>query len=170
MAKAAIDTATRLAAEEAAAAEAATEAKRAAEVADAAAKAHEAAASAAADKAKHEALEVEAADAAARADAKAAAAAVAAKDKENKAKEAQKAKGAGGSKRGTTTIAQQAHDTELPPGLDEWELSEGGLPEGSTLSGRKALLEEYSEVEANSKKTKKINTGKGKKGNLKPKE
>ena len=32
----------------------------------------------------------------------------AAKDKENKAKEAQKAKAAGGSKRGTTTIAHQA--------------------------------------------------------------
>jgi len=38
------------------------------------------------------------------------------------------------------------------------------------LSGNKALLEEYPEDEANSKKTKKTNTGKGKTGNPKPKE
>ena len=110
------------------------------------------------------------ATAAAKADVEAAAEAAASKDKEKKAKESQKAKTVGGSKRGTLTIAQQAHDTELPPVLDEWELSEGGLPEGSTLSGSKALLEEYPEDEANSKKTKKTNTGKDKKGNPKPKE
>ena len=37
------------------------------------------------------------------------------------------------------------------------------------MSGSKALLEEYSEDEANSKKTKKTNTEKGKKGNPTPK-
>ncbi len=67
-------------------------------------------------------------------------------------------------------FANQVLDTELPPNLDDWELSEGGLPEGSTLLGSKALVEEYSEDEANSKKTKNTNTGKGKKGNPKPKE
>ncbi len=56
-----------------------------------------------------------------------------------------------------------------PPDLDDWELSEGGLPEGSNLPGGKALLEEYPEDEANSKKTKKTNTGKGTKENPKPK-
>ena len=54
--------------------------------------------------------------------------------------------------------------------FEEWEISEGILPQGSTLSGSKALLDEYSEDEANSKKTKKTNTGKGKKGNPKNKE
>ena len=62
------------------------------------------------------------------------------------------AKAAGGSTRGITTIAQQAQETELPPDLHDWELSEGGLPEGSNMSGNKALLEEYPEDEANSKK------------------
>ena len=37
-------------------------------------------------------------------------------------------------------------------------------PEGSNLSCNKAFLEEYPEDEANSKKTKKNNTEKGKKG------
>jgi len=37
------------------------------------------------------------------------------------------------------------------------------------LSSNKALLEEYPEDEANSKKTKKTNTGKGKKENPMPK-
>jgi hypothetical protein len=63
-----------------------------------------------------------------------------------------------------------AEATDLPQDLDDWELSEGGLPEGSTLSGSKALLDEYPEDEANSKKTKKTNTSKGKKGNIKTKE
>ncbi len=52
---------------------------------------------------------------------------------------------------------------------DDWELSDGGLPEGSTLSGSKALMDDYPEDEANSKKTKKTNTGKGKKSKTKPK-
>ena len=54
--------------------------------------------------------------------------------------------------------------------FEDWELSEGILPEGSALLGSKALLDEYPEDEANSKKTKKTNTGKGKKGNPKNKE
>jgi hypothetical protein len=61
---------------------------------------------------------------------------------------------------------QQAQGTDVPHALDDWELSEGDLPEGSNLSGSKALLDEYPEDEANSKKTKKTKTGKGKKGNI----
>ena len=63
------------------------------------------------------------------------------------------------------------HKTVTPPqDLEVWELSQGGLPAGSTLSGIKALLNEYPEDEANSEKTKKTSTGKGKKGHPKPKE
>jgi len=52
--------------------------------------------------------------------------------------------------------------------LVDWDLTdEDALPEGSNLSGNKALVEDYPEDETNSKKTKKINTGKGKKGNPK---
>jgi hypothetical protein len=52
----------------------------------------------------------------------------------------------------------------------DWELAdEDGLPEGSTLSDNKARMDHYPEDEANSNKTKKTNTGKGKKGNSKPK-
>jgi hypothetical protein len=89
------------------------------------------------------------------------------KAKDAKAKEAQKAKVAGGRKKGTGTTTQHAQDGDLPQDLEDWELSEGGLPEGSTLSGSKILLEEYPEDEANSKNTKNTNTGKGKKGNNK---
>ena len=64
----------------------------------------------------------------------------------------------------------QTKCTDLPHDLDYWELSEGGLPKGSTLSGSKALLVEYPEDEANSKKTIKTNTAKGKKGNTKTEE
>jgi hypothetical protein len=71
--------------------------------------------------------------------------------------------------RGAATIFQTAQGTALPSDMDEWELSEGGLPEGSTLSGSKALMEEYPEDEASSKKTKKQTTGKGKRGKPKPK-
>ena len=63
-----------------------------------------------------------------------------------------------GSTIGTTTIMQQAEATTLPQDLDDWELFEG-----STMSGSKALMDEYPEDEANSKKTKKTNTGKEKK-------
>jgi hypothetical protein len=72
---------------------------------------------------------------------------------------------AGGSISGIPTIAQQAQNTALPQDFDDWELSEGGRPDGSNPLGSKALLEEYPEDEANSKKTKKTNTRKGKKGN-----
>jgi hypothetical protein len=171
-AKVATNTASRLAAEEAAAAEAATEAKRAAEAAEAAAKAQEATAYAEADKNKQEALAVATAVAAAAAAAKATAdekaAATAVKEKGKIANESQKAKVAKGSTSGIPTIAQQALNNKLPPDHDDWELSKGDLPEESNLSGNIDLLEEYPEDQANSKKTKKTNTGKGKKGNLKP--
>ncbi len=59
--------------------------------------------------------------------------------------------------------------TILPHDLDDRELTEDGLPAGSTLSSSKALMDEYPEDEVNSKKTKKTNTGKGKKNKPKPK-
>ena len=101
-------------------------------------------------------MEAATAAAAAKAEAEVAVAAAVVKEKDKKAKEAQKAKvDAEGSTRGITTIAQQAQNTELPHDLDDWELSEGGLPGGSNLSVSKALLEEYSEDEANSKRPRK---------------
>ncbi len=51
----------------------------------------------------------------------------------------------------------------------DWALSEIGFPGGSTLSGSNTLLEDYPEEEANSKKTKRTNTGKGKKSSPKTK-
>ena len=60
-------------------------------------------------------------------------------------------------------------NTALPQALDDWELSEGDLLEGATLSGSKALMEDYLEDEANSKLTKKTDTGKDKRGNFPPK-
>jgi hypothetical protein len=52
----------------------------------------------------------------------------------------------------------------------DWDLTdEDALPEGSTLSGIKSLMDQYPEDEANSKKTKKTNAGKGEKGNPKNK-
>ncbi len=51
-----------------------------------------------------------------------------------------------------------------------WDLTdEDALLEGSNLSGNKALVEQYPEDETNSNITKKINTGKGSKGNPKNK-
>ena len=64
---------------------------------------------------------------------------------------------------GGATGPQQASNTEHPLDTEDWELSEGGLPEGSTLSGSKALMEEYPEDEANSKKTKRLTPAKGRK-------
>jgi hypothetical protein len=93
-----------------------------------------------------------------------------AKAKDAKAKEAQKAEAVGGSKRSTDTTTQQAQAGDFPQDLEDWELSEGSLPEGSTLLGSKALLKEYPEDEANSKKTKKTNIGKGEKSKNKTKE
>ena len=113
-------------------------------------KAQEAAAAAEADKHRQEATAVAAADAVAKTSAEEKAATTAAKAKEKQAKEAQKAKATGGSTRGIPTIAQYAHNTALSQDLDDWELSEGDLPEGSNLSGNMALVMEYSEDEANS--------------------
>jgi hypothetical protein len=48
-------------------------------------------------------------------------------------------------------------------------LKTASLPEGSNLSGSKALMEDYSEDEANSNKIKKTNSGKVKKNNSKTK-
>ena len=59
------------------------------------------------------------------------------------------------------TMIQLARAAQLPLDADDWELSEEGLPEGSTLSGSKALLEDYPEDEANSKKVKSRTTAKG---------
>ena len=71
--------------------------------------------------------------------------------------------------KGAVTTLQAAKNTALPPDMDEWELSEGGLTEGSTLSGSKALLADYPEDEAISKQTKNQTTSKGKRGNTKKK-
>ena len=78
-------------------------------------------------------MEAAAAAAAARAKAEAGAAPAVAQEKGKRGKGAQKDKATGGNPSGTTTIAQHAQNTELPPDLDEWELSEGGLPEGANL-------------------------------------
>ena len=52
----------------------------------------------------------------------------------------------------------------------DWDLTnEDALPEGSTLSGSKSLMDQHPEDEASSKKTKKTSTGKEKKGNPKNK-
>ena len=145
-------------------------ATREAATAEAAAKAQEAAATAEAKKNRQEALKAaEAAEAAkAAAERQAAAAAAAAKAKGKQAQEAQKDNAAGGSTSDTITIAHHALNNDLPPETDDWELSEGGLPEGSTLSGSKALLEDPPEDEADSKKHKKIDKGKGSKGDPTP--
>jgi hypothetical protein len=128
-------------------------------------KAQEAAAATEADKNRQEAIAVASAATATKATVDEKALAPAAKAKGKKTKEAQKANAARGSTSGIPTIARHAQNTALPQGLDDWELYEGDLPEGSSLSGSKALLEKYPEDEANSKKTKKTNTGKGKNGN-----
>jgi hypothetical protein len=86
----------------------------------------------------------------------------AAADQARKAEAALKAPMVGGDAIGSS-VPQQTRDVQPPLDTEDWELSEGGLPEGSTLSGNKALMEEYPDDEANSKKTKKTNTGKGKK-------
>ncbi len=65
------------------------------------------------------------------------------------------------------TVLQQARAAPLPLDTEDWELSEGGLPEGSTLSGSKALMEDYPKDEANSKKVKKTDNNKGKKNKSK---
>ena len=121
------------------------------------------------EKHRQEALAAAAAAPTAKASAAEKAAAAAAKEKERKAKAAQQAKAAGGSTSGVPTIAQHAQKTALPEDYDDWEISEGDLPEGSNLSSSKALQDEYPEDEANSRKNKKNNPGKGKKGHPKTK-
>ena len=138
-------------------------AKRAAEAANVMAKEQEAAAAAEAEKHRREALADAGAAAAARATAAEKAAATSLKEKERKAKEAHYAKAAWGSTGGNPTSAQHSQKTSLPEDSDDWELSEGDLPEGSTLSGSKAFLEGYPEDEANSKRNKSNNLGQGEK-------
>ncbi len=77
------------------------------------------------------------------------------KTKKLKTKNTPRATEEGESSRGAVTILRMAQATALPQDLDDWELSEGGLPEGSTLSGSKALMGDYPEDEASSKQTKK---------------
>ncbi len=136
-------------------------AKKAAEAANSMAKAQEAAAAAEAEKHIQKALAVAAATASARATAEEKTAATTVKEKERKAKEAHQAKVARGSTGGNPIIAHHAQKTKLPEDHDEWELSEGNLPEGSTLSSNKALLEGYPEDEASSKRNKRNNPRQG---------
>ena len=64
-----------------------------------------------------------------------------------------------------------SHEEDQQQDIVDWELTdEDALLEGSNLSGNKALVDDYPEDETNSKKTKKTNTGKGKKDNPKHKE
>ena len=133
------------------------------------AKEHEAAAAAEAERHKQEAHAAAAVAATAEATAAEKAAATAAKETERKVKAARQAKTLGGSTGGNPTIAQHALEAALPEDYEEWEISEGDLPEGSNLSGNKALLEDYPEDEANSRKNKKNNPGRGKKGHPKNK-
>jgi hypothetical protein len=75
-------------------------------------------------------------------------AAAKARAKEAEAKEAHMAKDARENKKGTATTKQHVQNDDPPPDLVRWELSEGCLPTRSTLSGSKALLNEYPEDEA----------------------
>ena len=109
----------------------------------------EAAAAAEAERHRQEALAAAAAATTVGATATAKAAEAKAKEIERKGKAAQQAKAPGGSASGNRTIAQHALKTTLPEDYEEWEISEGDLPEGSNLSGNKALLEDYPEDEAN---------------------
>jgi hypothetical protein len=133
------------------------------------AKEQEAAAAAEAERQRQEALAAAAAAATAEAAAAKKAAATSAKEIERKSKAAQQAKAPGGSTSGNPTIAQHALKTTLPEDYEDWEISEGDLLAGSNLSGSKALQEDYPEDEANSRKNKKNNPGRGKKGHLKNK-
>ena len=61
-----------------------------------------------------------------------------------------------------THAEEETMEEDTPPEVLDWELNEEDtLPENSNLSGNKSLMAEYPEDEANSKKTKKKNTGKG---------
>ncbi len=58
-------------------------------------------------------------------------------------------------------------DGTIHSGGEEWEFREEKLPEGSTLSSSKSIIEEYPEGETPFKKSKKPKTCKGAKGNNK---
>ena len=63
-----------------------------------------------------------------------------------------------------TGLLDSAQCEDQKPDVVEWKLTdEDALPEGLTLLGNNTLMDEYPEDEANSKKTKKSNTSKGKK-------
>ena len=51
----------------------------------------------------------------------------------------------------------------------DWELNDEDLPAGLSLSGRKAIIDDYPDDETTSKKTKKPKPGKGTKENHKSK-
>jgi hypothetical protein len=129
----------------------------------------EAAPAAEAQRHKQEALAAAAAALTAWATAAEKTAAATSKEIERKGKAAQQAIAPGGSTGGNATIAQHAREAALPENYEEWEISAGDLPEGSSLSGNKALLEDYPEDEANSRKNKKNNPGRSKKGHPKNK-
>jgi hypothetical protein len=113
---------------------------------------------------------VTAATATVEADAVAAAVATNTKATETAARAAQAAKAVAKARRGTAGPINPALDEDQHQDLVDWELAdEEGLPEGSTLSGNKALMDNYPKDEASSKKTQKTNTGKEKKGNAKHK-
>ena len=62
------------------------------------------------------------------------------------------------------------YDEDKQQYIVDWELTyEDALPEVAALSSRKSFMDQYPKDEAKSKKTKKINTGKGKKVNPKNK-
>jgi hypothetical protein len=138
--------------------------------AEAAKRALEAAAAVEAEKNRLAALKAaKAAKAAQKAiDKKMAAAAAAAKAKGKQAMRPEKGTAVGGNTGNTSTAAQHTQDTIPPNELDDWELSEGGLPAGSTLSGSKALLEDPPGDEADSREHKRTNTGTSNAGNHPP--
>ena len=71
----------------------------------------------------------------------------------------------------TTISKDSTQEDDHQQDIVDWDfIDEDALPEGSNLSSNKALMEQYPEDETNSKKTKKTNTGKGEKGDLKHKE
>jgi hypothetical protein len=78
------------------------------------------------------------------------------------------AKAATEAKRYTADSKNHAHGDDPHQDVVDWELTKDGLPEESTHSGNKALLDEYPENETNSKKTKKTNTGKRKRATPSP--
>ena len=138
--------------------------------AEAAKRALEAAATVEAEKNKQAALRAARAAKAAHAAAEKqrAAAAAAAKAKGKQALEPQKDKAVGGDTGDTLTDAQHTQDGNLPTELDDWELSEGGLPGGYTLSGSKVLLKGPPGDEADSREHKRTNKGGNNESSLPP--